>query len=72
MSKNVKTLRFDEDGFDLSEHKKAADASTKQKARVKRVRRQIKYGKIILAILTIVLFFVLFIAAAELGLMNIR
>ncbi|MCL2387226.1 MAG: hypothetical protein FWC89_06710 [Defluviitaleaceae bacterium] len=72
MSKNVKTMRFDEDSFDLTEHKKAADASTRKKARVKRVRRQLKYGKIIIAVLTIILFFVLFFIAAELGLMNFR
>jgi hypothetical protein len=70
MHKN--TMRFDEDSFDLHAHKKAATAVTQEKARVKRVRRQVKYGKIMLAIVTIIIFFILFFVAAELGLMNIR
>jgi hypothetical protein len=70
--KNINAMRFDEDSFDLAEHKKAADAVTREKARVKRVRRQVKYGKIILAVVTIIIFFLLFFIAAELGLMSFR
>lgn len=70
MAKNA--MRFDEDSFDLEEHKKAADKIIREKARDKRVRRQVKFGKIILAIVTIVIFFVLFFVAVELGFMSFR
>jgi hypothetical protein len=70
--KNTNTIRFDEDSFDLAEHKRAADAIIREKARVKRVRRQVKTGKIILAVVTIIIFFILFFIAAELGIMSIR
>ena len=72
MMKNTSTMRFDEDKFDLTEHKKMADAVTKEKARIKRMRRQVRIGKIMLAIITIIIFFILFILAAELGWMNYR
>jgi hypothetical protein len=64
-------MRFDEDKFDIDEHKKAADAQTREKARVKRVRKQVKRGKLVVAIITIVIFFALFYIAAELGIMQI-
>ncbi|MCL2456023.1 MAG: hypothetical protein FWD19_00565 [Defluviitaleaceae bacterium] len=70
--KNTNTMRFDEDSFDLSEHKRAADAVTREKARAKRVRRQVKTGKIILAVVTVIIFFILFFVAAELGIMSFR
>jgi hypothetical protein len=72
MSKNVNTMRFDEDSFDLSEHKKAADAVTREKARVKRIRRQVRLGKIVIVVVTIIIFFALFLLAAELGWMTFR
>lgn len=43
-------IKFDEDSFDLDEHKKAVDAIVQEKARNKRIRRNIKIGKILLAI----------------------
>ncbi|MCL2225549.1 MAG: hypothetical protein FWB96_11340 [Defluviitaleaceae bacterium] len=65
------TMRFDEDSFDLAAHKKAADAVTREKARVSRVRKQVRRGKIILAVVMVVIFFALFYIAAELDLMQI-
>lgn len=70
MSKNA--MRFEEDAFDLAEHKRAADAIIREKARQKRVRRHVKIGKVILAIATVAVFFILFIVAANMGLMNFR
>ena len=72
MNTNTKSMRFDEDLFDPVEHKKAAIAVTREKARKKRVRRQVKFGKIALAVVTIIVFFLLFFIAAQLGLMNFR
>ena len=72
MTKNTTTMRFDEDKFDLSEYKKTADAEMREKARIKRVRRQVKIGKIMLAFVTIIIFFILFYIAAQLGWMNFR
>jgi hypothetical protein len=65
-------MRFDEDSFDLTEHKRAADAIIREKARISRVRRQVKIGKIILAVVTIIIFFILFFVAAEMGIMSLR
>jgi len=70
--KNTNAMRFDEDSFDLAAHRRAADAVTREKARVKRVRRQVRYGKVAVFVVTVVIFFILFILAAELGFMNIR
>jgi hypothetical protein len=72
MKKNINAMRFDEDSFDLTEHKKAADAIAREKARAERVRRQVRFGKIMLAVVTIIVFLVLFLVAGELGLMNLR
>ena len=72
MKKNTNAMRFDEDSFDLTEHKKAADAVAREKARVERVRRQVRFGKIMLAVVTILIFFVLILVARDLGLMNFR
>ncbi|MCL1845266.1 MAG: hypothetical protein FWF77_05130 [Defluviitaleaceae bacterium] len=72
MIKPTVNMRFDEDNFDLGEHKKAADAVKREKANAERKRRQIKFGKIMLAIVTIIIFFGLFYIAAELGWMNFR
>ncbi|MCL2356180.1 MAG: hypothetical protein FWC70_03325 [Defluviitaleaceae bacterium] len=72
MLKPTTTMRFDEDGFDLNEHKKAADTVKREKARVERVRRQVKVGKVMLAIVTVIIFFILFYVAAELGWMSFR
>ncbi|MCL2197501.1 MAG: hypothetical protein FWB80_01120 [Defluviitaleaceae bacterium] len=69
---NKNTMSFDEDSFDLAEHKRAADAVTREKARVSRIRRQVRIGKIMLAVVTVIIFFALFIIAAELGWMNFR
>ncbi|MCL2578074.1 MAG: hypothetical protein FWE27_08500 [Defluviitaleaceae bacterium] len=65
------STRFDEDKFDLDAHKRAADVVKREKARDNRIRNQVKRGKIIVAVVTIVIFFILFYIAAELGLMQI-
>ncbi|MCL1878069.1 MAG: hypothetical protein FWF80_04360 [Defluviitaleaceae bacterium] len=72
MLKPTTATRFDEDNFDLGEHKKAADAVKRDKAHAERKRRQVKYGKVVLAIVTVIIFFGLFYIAAELGWMNFR
>ena len=65
------SMRFDEDKFDLDEHKKAADSVKREKARETHVRKQVQRGKVIVAVVTIAIFFVLFYVAAELGIMQI-
>ncbi|MCL2048893.1 MAG: hypothetical protein FWG87_09215 [Defluviitaleaceae bacterium] len=69
MSKSTNAMRFDEDNFDLSDHKKRADAVVREKARTKRLTRQVRTGKIILAIVSIIIFFILFYIAVQLGFM---
>ena len=44
---------FDEDDFDLSEYKKAANTVTQAKAHVKRARRKVALGKIIIMVAAI-------------------
>ena len=65
------TTRFEEDFFDLAEHKKAADTIIKSKAREERVRRQVKYGKFILAIVMILIFFLLIYGSIQLGIIRV-
>jgi len=65
------TVSFDEDKFDLAKHKEAAEAIVKEKARTNRIRKQVRRGKIILAIATIAIFFALFYIAAQIGLMQV-
>ena len=65
---NKKYMSFEEDNFDLNTHKKAADALTRGKARVKRARRQVAVGKVILAIVAFLIFILLFIIASAAGL----
>ena len=69
---NTKTsMRFDEDKFDLNAHKKAAEEVTREKARISHMRKQVRRGKIIVAVVTILAFFLLFYLAAQLGIMQI-
>ena len=49
-----KNLTFDEDNFDLIAHKNAATAETQGKARVKRVRRKVTVGRIIVMMVAFV------------------
>lgn len=76
MQKATKAIRFDEDSFDLDEHKnaakKAVDASMREQSRIKRRNRQIKFGKVMLAIATAVIIFALFFLASQHGLMVFR
>ena len=70
--KIANTMSFEEDSFDLATHKKAADAATREKARILRARRQVKFGKIMLAIVTIIIIIALYFVAAELGILTMR
>ena len=67
---DVKPIGFDEDAFDLTAHKKAADAVTKRKHRVKHIRRQVVIGKIMLAIAAIVIFFLIYSVAVNTNLIS--
>jgi hypothetical protein len=58
-------ISFDEDNFDLHEHKKAAEVTIREKTREKRIRRQIAIGKTVLAIVAISIFFLLFYIITE-------
>ena len=68
---DVKPIGFDEDAFDLEAHKKAADAVTKRKTRVKHIRRQVAIGKIMLAIAAIAIFFLIYSMAVNTNLLNL-
>ena len=45
-----KVLSFEEDTFDLESQQNAADAQKRKKARIKRSRRRITVGKVLLAL----------------------
>ena len=47
---NKKTVIFTEDTFDLEAYKEATNAKIREKARIKRIRRNITLGKIMLTI----------------------
>ena len=49
----IKTKNFDEDDFDLAEHKKAANTVAQTKAHAKSVRRKVAVGRIIIMIAAI-------------------
>ncbi|MCL2839442.1 MAG: hypothetical protein FWE05_01610 [Defluviitaleaceae bacterium] len=66
-----KVMRFDEDSFDLSSHKKAADAVIREKVRKKRIRRQVTVGKAVMAIVAFLIFMLLFFVAVTTGLVAI-
>jgi len=51
----VNPLNFEEDSFDLDEHKKAADMLVQDKIRLKSVSRKIKFGKALLAIAALII-----------------
>jgi hypothetical protein len=61
--KGTRIIRFDEDSFDLLAHQKKADTARRERARIKRIRRQIKLGKILIAIaavsVSVVLYYLL-------------
>jgi|GEM_PF-4657576 len=46
-------LNFSEDEFDLVSHQTSANQMTRQKARVKKIHRQIAVGKVFIAIVAI-------------------
>jgi len=58
-----KMLSFEEDAFDLQAYKKAADATRREKARIKHIHRKITMGKVLLAIaalsISVVLYYLL-------------
>ena len=45
---------FDEDSFDLQEHKKAANTIAQTKAHVKSVRRKVAVGRIVIMVAAII------------------
>ena len=59
-------MNFDEDSFDLTAHRKAADAVARKKNRIKRTRRQVTVGKTMLALVAFIVFFLLFFVVVEL------
>jgi len=54
---------FEEDNFDLIEHKNAATATTQAKARVKRDRRKVSVGRIIVMLLAFIVCTLLYLMA---------
>jgi len=56
-------ISYEEDNFDLLKLKQATGAAKQRKLYAKRVRRQIKFGKAILAISAFVIFFILYYVA---------
>jgi len=54
---------FEEDNFDLIEHKNKAAASTQAKARVKRDRRKVSVGRIVVMILAFAVCALLYLMA---------
>ena len=58
---------FDEDDFDLIEHKNAATATTQAKARVRRDRRKVSVGRIIVMLLAFVVCALLYIMASQIA-----
>jgi hypothetical protein len=54
MDREFQLLSFEEDGFDLDEHKKTANAHAKALAHAYRVRRQVSVAKVILVVLLFV------------------
>jgi hypothetical protein len=65
MNKPQPVISFEEDSFDLAEHKKMADNAAREKIREKRIRRQIAFGKTVLAVVAISIFFLLFYLITE-------
>jgi len=57
MTTDTRITSFDEDDFDLNEYRKTASAAVMEKSleksRLKSIRRQIFFGKIILAIVAL-------------------
>ena len=62
-----KVLSFKEDDFDLLKLKKSVDTLTREKARIKRINRQVALGKVILFIVAFLVFFILLIVLFSLG-----
>jgi len=58
---------FDEDNFDLIEHKNAATATTQAKARVKRDRRKVSVGRIVVMLIAFVVCALLYIMASQIA-----
>jgi len=56
---------FEEDHFDLIEHKNAATATTQAKARVKRDRRKVSVGRIVVMLLAFVVCALIYLMATN-------
>jgi len=66
-TESTKPVIYEEDTFDLTAHKKAADAATREKNRVKRIRRQVKIGKVFMAIAALAIFVLIYYVAVVTG-----
>jgi len=61
------TPSFDEDNFDLAEHKKAAATNTQFKAQVKRSHRKVRVGRYIVMILALVVCILLWVMVSSIA-----
>jgi len=60
----VTTQTFDEDNFDLQEHKKAANTVAQEKAYAKSARRKVAVGRIIIMIAAVAVCGLLWVMAS--------
>ena len=57
-------IRFDEDSYDIDEHRRKAEAVVEKKSRIKRIRRNIGFGKVLMAIAALIISIALFYFAS--------
>jgi len=57
-------LRFDEDSYDPNEYRKTLEAARDKKSRIKRMRRNISIGKILMAVAALIISVALFYFAS--------
>jgi len=62
-----KVPSFDEDDFDLAEHKKAAATSTQFKAQVKRSHRKVRVGRYIVMIAALIVCILLWVMVSTIA-----
>ena len=63
--KDIHFPTFNEDSFDLEEHKRAADNATRVKTRRARLRRHVVLGKAIITVVAFAIFFLLYYMATQ-------
>jgi hypothetical protein len=66
MDKEFQLTSFEEDGFDLDSHKKAANAHAKAVAHANRIRRQVSIAKVVLVVLLFAAGYCLYYLATDL------